>query len=78
MRDLLAPPRSAWPLGTRRASIVRSARTLWRRIASPHGRWLAIPSKGGACCAMGSCCLMMPGRSSLTAEPSPQRPPASQ
>jgi hypothetical protein len=77
MMDPLAPPKSPRPPGTRHARIVRSARMLWRRIASPHGRWLAILTKGGACSAMVSCCLTMPGRSSLTAEPSPQRPPAS-
>ena len=42
----------------------------WRRIVSQQEPWLAIPSKGGACFATGSCCLTTAGRCFLAAGPS--------
>jgi len=73
MKDPLTPPGSNSRRGTRHASTVSSAQMPERRIASPHGPWLAILSKGGACCAMTSCSLTRGSRARLAPPRQPIR-----
>jgi hypothetical protein len=75
MKDSLAPPRSARPLRDPtcphcpQCPDARATDRIAARAVASH------PEQDGACCATASWCLTMPGRSSLTAGPSPSARP---